>query len=194
MSTAALSPTRRLSAENRREQILGVAETLFIERGFEGVGMNDIAQALGTSRPTIYTYFTSTEEMLRALLDARLPHLWERLTPLLADLHKLQPAFYRNVLHALLQERELLLLMHSGGGPTFREERQRLLAQLGELIEPYRPQDAPPAPCGLQILTLLLETVAVDALRQPGTDIDALEDTLGLFIAGGVSALRGRNK
>lgn len=190
MTSASPAPTRRLSAENRREQILETAETLFIERGFEGVGMNDIAQALGTSRPTIYTYFTSTEAMLRALLDARLPHLWERLNPLLTDLGKFQPGFYRRVFHALLQERELLLLMHSGGGPTFREERTRLLAQLGELIEPYRPQDAPRSGCGLHLLTLLLESVAVDALRSTDTDIETLADTLGLFIAGGVNALR----
>ena len=44
------------------------AALLFVERGFEGVSMADIAQALGVSRPTVYTYFPSPESILDALL------------------------------------------------------------------------------------------------------------------------------
>lgn len=201
---------RRLSAETRRERILEVAETLFIERGFEGVGMNDVAQALGTSRPTVYTYFTSTEDMLRALLDVRLPLLWERLSPLLPALpltgqpHAGQPPagaprpppgplaadqsrLYSEVFRALLRERELLLLMRSGGGPIFRQQREHFLARLAGLIEPYRP--AQRHPWALEVVTLLLEAAAVEALRHPERDPAALARTLGQMIAGGLGAL-----
>lgn len=182
--------TRRLSAENRREQILDTAETLFIERGFESVGMNDLAQALGTSRPTIYAYFTSTEAMLRAQLDTRLTQLWARLHPLLPGTGTFSADLYTELYAALLHERELLLLMHSGGGPTFREQRDHFLNRLGALIEPYRPQDAPRAPYALDLITLLLESAAVHALRHPDADTTELGRTLGRFLAGGVRALR----
>lgn len=76
---ASPSTARRLSAENRREQILRSAEALFVERGFEGVSMADIALALGTSRPTVYTYFPSTEAILDALLAERLEQFPERI-------------------------------------------------------------------------------------------------------------------
>ncbi|MFC6619005.1 TetR family transcriptional regulator [Deinococcus radiophilus] len=36
---------RRLSADDRRQQILDMAAQLFIQRGFEGVRMADLAQA-----------------------------------------------------------------------------------------------------------------------------------------------------
>ncbi|PNY81880.1 TetR/AcrR family transcriptional regulator [Deinococcus koreensis] len=192
---------RRLSAETRRERILEVAETLFIERGFEGVGMNDVAQALGTSRPTVYTYFTSTEDMLRALLDVRLPLLWERLSPLLPALPLAGPlrpppgplaadqsSLYSEVFRALLRERELLLLMRSGGGPIFRQQREHFLARLAGLIEPYRP--AQRHPWALEVVTLLLEAAAVEALRHPERDPAALARTLGQMIAGGLGALQ----
>ncbi|WP_309572374.1 TetR/AcrR family transcriptional regulator, partial [Deinococcus sp.] len=178
------------------EQLLATAQTLFIERGFEGVGMNDIARALGTSRPTVYTYFTSTEAMLRTLLDARLPALWQRLRPLLEAAQHTPtstPLDFRAIFGALLQERELLLLMHSGGGPTFREQRRHFLTELAALLAPYRPiQAGHGGPHGaLHIVTLLLEAVAVESLRYPEGVPDGLDDTLAAFIAGGLGALRG---
>lgn len=189
--TATTSPARRLSAENRREQILSAAQALFIEYGFESVGMNDIAQVLGTSRPTIYTYFTSTEEILNALLVQRLPALWERLSPLLPCMNTFAANEYAALFRELLKERELLLLMHSGGGPTFRQQREQFLAHLTELIEPYRPQEAQRHPQALNLISLLLATAAVDTLRND-RDTAALAVTLGEFIAGGVQALRER--
>ncbi|THF86156.1 TetR/AcrR family transcriptional regulator [Deinococcus sp. KSM4-11] len=185
---------RRLDADTRREQLLATAQNLFIERGFEGVGMNDIAHALGTSRPTVYTYFTSTTAMLRALLDARLPALWQRLHPLLETGQDSGPPVhmaldYRAIFGALLQERDLLLLMHSGGGPTFREQRSHFLQELAALLAPYRPALARPG--ALHIVTLLLEAVAVETLRHPESAPEGLDDSLAAFLVGGLGALRG---
>ncbi|GHF45997.1 AcrR family transcriptional regulator [Deinococcus metalli] len=184
------SAPRRLDADTRRAQLLEAAQALFIERGFEGVGMNDVAHALGTSRPTVYAYFTSTEAMLRALLDARLPALWQRLRPLLDTGTGLAALDYAAIFTALLHERDLLLLMHSGGGPTFREERARFLDELAALLAPYRPEHAARHDGALRIVTLLLEAVAVESLRHPGATPGDVDDTLAAFIAGGLAALR----
>ncbi|MFC3831365.1 MULTISPECIES: TetR/AcrR family transcriptional regulator [Deinococcus] len=190
----AMPPARRLDADTRREQILNAAQALFIERGFEGVAMTDVARALGTSRPTVYTYFTSTTDMLGALLEARLPALWARLRPVLEAGQGRDPAAvdYAAIHAALLQERDLLLLMHSGGGPTFREQRRHFLDQLATRLAPYRPAPSAGDTGALVIITLLLEAVAVEALRHPENTPPALHQTLPVFISGGLDALRGR--
>ncbi|QFP78505.1 TetR/AcrR family transcriptional regulator [Deinococcus sp. AJ005] len=188
------SPARRLSAENRREQILEAASALFIEKGFEAVGMNDIARALQTSRPTVYGYFTSTEDMLRALLAGRLPAMWERLRPLLPASGEFQAGTFSALFLALLHERELLLLLHSGGGPIFREQRADFLRQLQEWTTPYRRAEAR-QPQTLHLITLLLEAAAVEAVRgeQSEAEVQAKGKTqarvLGQFIAGGMAGL-----
>ncbi|GGM08083.1 TetR/AcrR family transcriptional regulator [Deinococcus aerophilus] len=190
---AATSPppiARRLSAEDRREQILETASALFIERGFEAVGMNDIAHELQTSRPTVYTYFTSTEDMLRALLQGRLPAMWERLRPILPASGEFRAGTFSALFLALLHERELLLLLHSGGGPIFREQRGHFLRQLGGWLKPYRRAEAR-QPGVLHLITLLLEAALVEAVRteQNPEDLQAQAHAVGQFIAGGVAAL-----
>ncbi|QEZ43701.1 TetR/AcrR family transcriptional regulator [Cupriavidus oxalaticus] len=53
-----------------RDSILEVATRLFIERGFDGTGLNDIADAVGLSRPALYYYFKSKEAILEELTTA----------------------------------------------------------------------------------------------------------------------------
>ncbi|MDV6373263.1 TetR/AcrR family transcriptional regulator [Deinococcus arenicola] len=192
-ATVPPSPARRLSAENRHGQILEAASELFIEKGFEAVGMNDIARELQTSRPTIYTYFTSTEDMLRALLRERLPAMWERLRPILPTSGEFHADTFSALFVALLHERELLLLLHSGGGPIFREQRGHFLQQLGEWIEPYR-QAETRQPQALHLITLLLEAAAVEAVRGDSKEADAQAQAIGQFIAGGIAGLSSRSE
>ncbi len=51
----------------RRQQIISTAMTLFSERGFHGVGLNEVGEALGIAGPSIYEYF---EGKIDILLDA----------------------------------------------------------------------------------------------------------------------------
>lgn len=71
----------RLPAEQRRQDILNHAAHLFADQGFEAVSMGTIAQAIGTSRPNVYTYFPDLVSVLRVLLDRRLSDLEAELTP-----------------------------------------------------------------------------------------------------------------
>ena len=58
---------RRLSAPERRQQILDMAASLFVERGFESVTVADLAHELQTSRPTIYTSAACPSPVTRGL-------------------------------------------------------------------------------------------------------------------------------
>ncbi|MGA5820773.1 TetR/AcrR family transcriptional regulator [Kitasatospora sp. NPDC094028] len=62
-------PRRRLSVDERREQLIAVALELFSRRPPEEVSIDDIAAAAGASRPLVYHYFPGKqaiyEESLR---------------------------------------------------------------------------------------------------------------------------------
>ena len=51
----------------KRERILQEAVKLFYERGFTGTTLDDIAAALGVTKPFIYTHFKSKVELLGAI-------------------------------------------------------------------------------------------------------------------------------
>lgn len=57
-------PTRN---DAQRQAILEAASLLFIEKGFGGTNINDIADAVGMTRTALYYYFRSKETMLEAL-------------------------------------------------------------------------------------------------------------------------------
>ncbi len=51
-----------------REAIVAAAERLFLERGFGSVSMEDLAEAAGVARRTLYNQFASKEEIFREML------------------------------------------------------------------------------------------------------------------------------
>ncbi|MBT2488163.1 TetR/AcrR family transcriptional regulator [Streptomyces sp. ISL-96] len=65
MSTNAAA---RVAAPARREQILKEAARLFAERGFHGVGVDEIGAAVGISGPGLYRHFPGKDAMLAELL------------------------------------------------------------------------------------------------------------------------------
>ena len=57
------------SAEERKSEILDVAEQLFAEKGFDNASTNDIIKKIGIARGTLYHHFSSKEEILDAIVD-----------------------------------------------------------------------------------------------------------------------------
>ncbi|MFF6777708.1 TetR/AcrR family transcriptional regulator [Streptomyces sp. NPDC012637] len=62
------APNGRTDAPTRREQILKEAARLFAERGFHGVGVDEIGAAVGISGPGLYRHFPGKDAMLAELL------------------------------------------------------------------------------------------------------------------------------
>lgn len=50
-----------------RERILDVALDLFVEQGFDGTSLRQIAEALGITKAALYYYFASKDDILVAL-------------------------------------------------------------------------------------------------------------------------------
>src|SRR6195952_2778366 len=53
----------------RRDELLGIAATLFAERGFRNTTVRDIADAAGILSGSLYHHFDSKEAMVDQLLD-----------------------------------------------------------------------------------------------------------------------------
>lgn len=56
-------------AEERRNEILDVADELFSQKGFDGTSTNDILDKVGIARGTLYYHFKSKEGIMDALID-----------------------------------------------------------------------------------------------------------------------------
>ncbi|MFJ5881831.1 TetR/AcrR family transcriptional regulator [Kitasatospora cineracea] len=65
---AARAPRRRLSVDERREQLIAVALQLFSDRAPEDVSIDDIAAAAGASRPLVYHYFPGKQALYEEAL------------------------------------------------------------------------------------------------------------------------------
>lgn len=75
MTSAAISPAQRRSpagpkAEQRVRDILRVGREVFAERGYERATTTEVAQRLGVSEATVFTYFRSKRELcMRVIQD-----------------------------------------------------------------------------------------------------------------------------
>jgi len=59
----------RERSEAKRQEIIRIAARLFEELGYERTTMSAISAKVGGSKATIYGYFSSKEDLLRAALD-----------------------------------------------------------------------------------------------------------------------------
>ena len=71
-------------APSSRDKILDVAEVLYARRGFEGVGMREVADAAGLGKSSLFHHFRSKAQLYLAVLERLLAHLDERLRAALA--------------------------------------------------------------------------------------------------------------
>ena len=64
------TPTKRLPADQRRQQLLDVALRLFAARGFSATTMDDIADGAGVTKPLLYQHFASKRALYLELVDS----------------------------------------------------------------------------------------------------------------------------
>lgn len=77
-SLSTQSPRRsrvRLTAADRRKQILAIAATLFARRGFAGVTIKDIADACSINQAMLYRHFPSKEMLYLGVVEDKIEHL-----------------------------------------------------------------------------------------------------------------------
>ncbi len=55
--------------EQRRDYIVEAADKLFLSKGYDSVSMNDIADAVGMNKATLYLYFKSKESLFFSVVQ-----------------------------------------------------------------------------------------------------------------------------
>jgi len=143
----AKSGTAEVSA---RDRILEAAEELFARRGFAGVGMSEIAEAVGLSKSTLFHHFRTKADLYAAVVGRILAEIDLELTRTLArgggaaerldrwvdvliDLLASTPAHARVLLRSLFEDDEL-----SGELPEQQEADKalyRILDQARSLLK-----------------------------------------------------------
>ena len=101
------------AARARREEIIAACETLYQTMGFREITIKEIADYTSFSRPSIYNYFETKEEIFLALLQKEYER-WIADLEAVIDTHKaMAPIEIADVLARTLERREQLLKLMS---------------------------------------------------------------------------------
>jgi TetR/AcrR family transcriptional regulator len=136
-SEAVRSPGKRMSAGDRRTQLLEVAIELFSKHGFDGTTTREIAAAAGVSEAIIFRHFASKEELYAALLDYKNREggteewldqlrghaercddeaLFRSLIRKILDSYRDDPSFQRLLIYSALNAHEFSQILHRSLG------------------------------------------------------------------------------
>ena len=113
----------------KRERILEEAVKLFYERGFSGTTLDDIAAALGVTKPFIYTHFRSKVELLEAICR---PTIEMSLEAIVEVARKPGPAS-RRLFEGIVNFSTVVLQRQANIAVYFREEKQLSEPGLAEI-------------------------------------------------------------
>ncbi|MBL0727137.1 TetR/AcrR family transcriptional regulator [Piscinibacter sp. HJYY11] len=71
-TSPAAAPTRQRRKEARPQELLDAALELFVEKGFAATRSDEVAVRAGVSKGTLYLYYPSKEELLKAVIQQNL--------------------------------------------------------------------------------------------------------------------------
>ena len=72
-------PRKRMSAVQRRGELLDAASEVFGRRGYHGASLDEIASTAGVSKALIYEHFTSKRELHAELVEQHAGEIFRRL-------------------------------------------------------------------------------------------------------------------
>ncbi len=78
-------PRSRMTAAERREQLIQIARGLFAERGFDGTAIEEIAARAGVSKPIVYEHFGGKEGLYAVVVDREVTALLASMRLALTD-------------------------------------------------------------------------------------------------------------
>jgi AcrR family transcriptional regulator len=121
-------------ADGTRARVLDAARELFVERGYAGTSVRDIAEHLGMTKGALYYHFSSKEDLLYALVEPLLEAL-EEFTARARDTGRVGD-LVRGLVDLLDEHRGLLRAFL--GDPSVKRgllAHHRIPARLGQLHE-----------------------------------------------------------
>ncbi len=119
-----MANTARMTALQRREQLIRVGRALFASKGFEAVSVEEIAANAKVSKPIVYEHFGGKEGLYAVIVDREMRELTNALIEALSD----TKAHPRQIV-----ERAALALL------TYIEEKLRRLPGARARLADHRP-------------------------------------------------------
>ncbi|MGI9018239.1 MAG: TetR/AcrR family transcriptional regulator [Euzebya sp.] len=75
----------RMTARERRDQLVGVAKAVFAELGYDGASVEEIAARAGVSKPVVYEHFGGKEGVYAVVVDRESTRLLDKITSYIHD-------------------------------------------------------------------------------------------------------------
>ena len=97
----------RMTGQERREQLLNVGRSLFADKGFEAVSVEEIAARAGVSKPVVYEHFGGKEGLYAVLVDREMNDL----------LHSISDALTAGSARMLLEQAGMALFDYIDANP-----------------------------------------------------------------------------
>src|SRR5574337_550190 len=123
------------AANSTRDRILGAAEKLFAERGFDGASLRQLTSAAGVNLAAVNYHFGSKEKLVEEVFRRRLDALNTARLAALAELGSTHPATLEEVLAAYI--RPALELSHDGNGALFIRVLARAFAEHDDTLRRF---------------------------------------------------------
>ena len=136
----------------RREAIVNACEQLYRTMSFREITLKEIGTLVPFSRPTIYNYFQTKEEIFLALYEREYDRWNEDLSAVLAERERMTgPELAERIAASLAKREQLLRLLSMNNYDMEANSRQELLTAfkraygrsmelMRALLEKYRPQ------------------------------------------------------
>jgi AcrR family transcriptional regulator len=104
-----MSGIREKQLQKRKQETLDVAVRLLLERGYSNLNMDELAEEAGISKPTLYQYFNSKDELVAKAVE----RMFEKMEEQISTLSDKSPGeqlehFLRTMLKARSEKRYLM--------------------------------------------------------------------------------------
>ena len=76
---------KRLTAVERRNQLIEIGRTVFAERGYEATSVEEIAERAGISKPIVYEHFGGKEGLYAVIVDREMEFVIGEITVAISD-------------------------------------------------------------------------------------------------------------
>ena len=135
----------------RRKEIIDACESIYREQGFNGVTIKQISTETSFTRPSIYNYFETKDEILLALLEREYDLWCDQIETLVKPAETADRATLAALIAQSLENRDLLLRIQNmnlfemeqncrtGQLASFKLRYLRAVTALSDILKAYKP-------------------------------------------------------
>ncbi len=118
--------------EERRQELIAVAERLFADKGYENTAVSDIVKDIGVGQGTFYHYFRSKEDILCAVAEKQVAPLAEEIGNIAKSdanpAHKLN-LMMNSFVRANDSKAGLMELLHQKGNYLLHQKKEEIIEE-----------------------------------------------------------------